>query len=512
MVKITNNFSTEKTIFAISFFVIAFSFIGFQNAYAGLDVNLPGFEAPTLADGEYTPLHDSPPGEWTFTGGAGVFNPTVSHFTGEANGGDNTAYSNGGSICQNTTNMIEADTKYTLSVYIGTRIDVGTNEWTIELQDDALTTLASLSHSDLGATTPPAGDWAQNEVEADILTGDLAIGNFLRICLSSSGVQSNFDDVAINSESLKATLTIIKEVVNDEGGSAVPSDWTMEITGANPSSNNFPGSDTGVVVTIDPDTPFTVNESGGPSGYTQTLSADCDSAGISAGESATCTITNDDVEHVCERPITDFNVIVGTNGNDNLDGTDGDDYIQGLNGNDDIDGKDGNDCLIGGKGKDDIHGGHGDDYIEGNEGKDKLSGSNGNDTIFGGPGDDKIMGQNDDDTLHGDGGKDTIYGNKGDDTIRGGSGADKILGQNGDDTIFGNGGADRLYGNKGNDTIHGGGGADTIYGQNDDDILNGNGGDDKILGNKGDDTINGGGGTDDCSEGSGSDTTVNCES
>ncbi|MDH3384829.1 MAG: S8 family serine peptidase, partial [Nitrosopumilus sp.] len=93
-----------------------------------------------------------------------------------------------------------------------------------------------------------------------------------------------------------ATLTIVKTVVNDDGGAATASNWTMDITGANPSNNNFAGSGTGVAVTIDANTAFSVDESGGPAGYAKTLSAECnDVDGLLPGGSATCTITNDDI-------------------------------------------------------------------------------------------------------------------------------------------------------------------------------------------------------------------------
>ena len=89
-------------------------------------------------------------------------------------------------------------------------------------------------------------------------------------------------------------LTVIKTVVKDNGGTAVAGDWTMDVTAINPSNNNFAGVEApGVTITLDEGN-YSVDESGGPSGYTKTLSADC-TGSIAAGESKTCTITNDDV-------------------------------------------------------------------------------------------------------------------------------------------------------------------------------------------------------------------------
>jgi uncharacterized repeat protein (TIGR01451 family) len=88
-------------------------------------------------------------------------------------------------------------------------------------------------------------------------------------------------------------LTIIKTVVNDDGGTAVSHDFTMQVTATNPSNNNFPGADTpGVTITLDPGA-YSVGESG-PGGYAASFSADC-TGSVVAGDHKTCTITNDDV-------------------------------------------------------------------------------------------------------------------------------------------------------------------------------------------------------------------------
>jgi Ca2+-binding RTX toxin-like protein len=92
--------------------------------------------------------------------------------------------------------------------------------------------------------------------------------------------------------------------------------------------------------------------------------------------------------------------IVGTNGNDVLDGTnqsdgicglDGDDLISGGNSNDCLDGNDGNDTLSGGNGKDDLRGGAGDDQICGDNGVDRIIGEGGNDILTGGLGPDTFV-------------------------------------------------------------------------------------------------------------------------
>ena len=83
-----------------------------------------------------------------------------------------------------------------------------------------------------------------------------------------------------------AELTLVKEVVNDNGGTAVPGDWTLTATGYDPA---HPQTGT-----------YDLSESGGPAGYTQT-SLTCDnatgqvtSATLGLNEDVTCTFVNDD--------------------------------------------------------------------------------------------------------------------------------------------------------------------------------------------------------------------------
>ncbi len=117
-----------------------------------------------------------------------------------------------------------------------------------------------------------------------------------------------------------------------------------------------------------------------------------------------------------------------------------------------------------------------------------YTGTNGNDTINGGNGDDDISGGNGNDTLNGNGGDDEIDGGNGNDDIDGGSGDDEIDGGNGEDTIDGGDDDDIIYGGNGGDTLFGGDGNDELYGQNGNDHLTGGGGDDLIDGNNGFDT------------------------
>ena len=94
--------------------------------------------------------------------------------------------------------------------------------------------------------------------------------------------------------------------------------------------------------------------------------------------------------------------IIGTLGDDNIRGTNGDDVILARGGDDNI------------------RGGRGDDVICGNQGDDKVNGQNEADAIFGGRGDDTLVGGARDDLLDGQLGFDSLDGAGGTDTCLGG--------------------------------------------------------------------------------------------
>lgn len=102
-------------------------------------------------------------------------------------------------------------------------------------------------------------------------------------------------------------------------------------------------------------------------------------------------------------PLT-INVVVGSDGNETLNGTEGVDMIFGLSGRNIINGLGGNDLLCGGNGVDTINGGAGNDFIDGQHGDDVLIGGPDNDTLRGGLGID---------TLTGDSGADNFSGGAG---------------------------------------------------------------------------------------------------
>jgi len=146
------------------------------------------------------------------------------------------------------------------------------------------------------------------------------------------------------------------------------------------------------------------------------------------------TVSNTDLDedneaNVLSSRIADENIIVGTSGNDLINGINGEsNLIYGLAGDDTIYGGDAGDTIYGGAGNDIIIGGSGDDILYGDAGNDYIDGGAGSDLIYGGDGND---------TLHGGTGDDLLFGGDGDDTyiFDLGDGNDLISDTSGDDTV-----------------------------------------------------------------------------
>lgn len=241
--------------------------------------------------------------------------------------------------------------------------------------------------------------------------------------------------------------------------------------------------------------------------------------------------------------------IVGTSGNDFLNGTPNNDSISGLVGNDTLDGLAGNDTLLGGVGNDAVYGGLGNDVLEGGTGDDYLYGGTGSSSGAGsdtykfavGAGVDHI---NDYDTTVGNTDVVTFAGvastgvtaveRQGNGLVLKYGTSDQVIvdyyfhssypgykveqfkfsngvtwdetaikarvitvGTTSVDTITGyNDGTNRIYGFDGNDSLTGGALADFINGGNGNDTLNGLAGNDTLVGGKGNDSLVGGSGND----------------
>jgi len=99
------------------------------------------------------------------------------------------------------------------------------------------------------------------------------------------------NDALIQMECGAATLTVTKHVINDNGGMATASSFTMRVNATN-GSVSFPGVETGVNIAVSAGA-YSVSEDN-VSGYASSTSSGCSGA-TANGEHKTCTITNNDI-------------------------------------------------------------------------------------------------------------------------------------------------------------------------------------------------------------------------
>ncbi len=147
------------------------------------------------------------------------------------------------------------------------------------------------------------GSWACQEVAAD---GTTVIPGF------SDGLNGGVTVplgrwVRCNAVNQTATLVLRKVVVNNDGGTAVPSNWTLiaRPTGTFPAglpTQTVPGSTAGASFNVRPGVTYAISEVGGPPGYTLD-SVNCDvvpgsprveSITLSPLDTGICTFTNND--------------------------------------------------------------------------------------------------------------------------------------------------------------------------------------------------------------------------
>jgi hypothetical protein len=92
-----------------------------------------------------------------------------------------------------------------------------------------------------------------------------------------------------SSDMIEGTLMVTKKVINENGGTSIPSDFTIIVHGNNAKPTSFPGNSSGTVVKLEMGM-YSVTESG-PSNYNLTSSMDCSGAVMSV-EILRCDLTN----------------------------------------------------------------------------------------------------------------------------------------------------------------------------------------------------------------------------
>ena len=249
--------------------------------------------------------------QWTLTADGADLNDLsgTTGVTGEVDAPDTFTLSEDGPDGYELTSLVcEEASNSGVAINVGDQLDLNPGDdvtCTFVNDDDAPSlTLVKEVINDNGGTAVP-GDWTLTAAGYDAanpqtgtynlsesggpdgytqtsLTCDNAAG---QVTSATLGLGEDVTCTFVNDDDAPS-LTLVKEVINDNGGTAVPGDWTLTAAGydaANPQTGTY-----------------NLSESGGPDGYTQT-SLTCDnaagqvtSATLGLGEDVTCTFVNDD--------------------------------------------------------------------------------------------------------------------------------------------------------------------------------------------------------------------------
>ena len=247
------------------------------------------FELPAIAvNGDFSPPFSPLPASWTVTAGAGHFNPCIvgdglpctfppPHFSIVPPDGTLIAYSNGGTLSQAV--ALTAGATCELSAWVGCRIDGGVcagggaRTYTVGVTDASATPLFVPLSGVLGPGSP---EWQQVSTSF-IVTGTAPF----TLSLTSSGVQTNFDQVSLSCsvpstaicEDIALTLDLLPtvEVADDMGANVlstfVPNfnvmPWVPSVTYTLPVPEGAPVQDeTAPGATTDPGDPTTFPAAG----------------------------------------------------------------------------------------------------------------------------------------------------------------------------------------------------------------------------------------------------------
>lgn len=220
--------------------------------------------------------------------GNGASHPITAEYNGDTNNAVSTS---------NTVNQV-VNTLPTLKVVKMLPNDNGgtltISEVDLFVTDSSL--VATQVYSD-DVNTFAVGDYTVTEVNPDpvgyvesITAGDCASDGTISLALNQHKM------CVFTNDDLAATLTVITNVTNDNGGTLLASGTTMTVTGNSPSPSSFTGDDiTGTDVTINAGS-YEVTGSA-VFGYDITYSADCPlGSDILPGRTKTCTVTYDDIQ------------------------------------------------------------------------------------------------------------------------------------------------------------------------------------------------------------------------
>jgi hypothetical protein len=144
-------------------------------------------------------------------GDGGTFNLTITQYPGQAPEGQNVADSSfflagflPPTISQVLSDVLTANTLYTLQVEVGNRLDTPFPGYVVQLLAGGV-----LLAEDNNSLSPADGTFATSTVTFTALPGDPNLGQPLEIRLRSFGRQTNFDDVRLTAVASAPTVVYI---------------------------------------------------------------------------------------------------------------------------------------------------------------------------------------------------------------------------------------------------------------------------------------------------------------
>jgi len=201
-------------------------------------------------------------------------------------------------------NVVDIDGTASGTPYVG---QLGQHQVSVNWGDGTTSSTSTVNF--IGAGSNFSGTWSNSHTYAT--ADEYTITVKLYHAQQNGNDASDAQDVEI--VEVRPVLTVIKNVINDDGGTKTSGDFTMNVTGTNVTDTSFPGDAAGTTVNLDAGS-YSVDETADPN-YTKTLSAEC-SGTIANGETKTCTITNDDNDVVVPvlPSLTVTKVVVNDNG------------------------------------------------------------------------------------------------------------------------------------------------------------------------------------------------------
>ncbi len=179
---------------------------------------------------------------------------------------------------------------------------------TVDISADPMTITAGGSseltwNSENTDSCTASNGWSgAKSVDGEQVVSPTTTATYAITCTGEGGTAQDSVTVTVNLvESDEATLTLVKNIVNNNTGTADADDWTLVADGPT-DIFGVTGSTTVTNATVDVGT-YTLSENSGPSGYTASQYSCVKNGGaavsgnsitLADGDTATCTITNDD--------------------------------------------------------------------------------------------------------------------------------------------------------------------------------------------------------------------------